>query len=213
MRKIIFIVFVLLSFVASSQTQVSINHPDAHIQLPFPQMGLSGCVSLCGTSAIAMGWQQVYGKPLTFSTLSGGSTTITGITADSVQIAFFVITQANQRVADTVTLVFDGLKNIPPTVIISNDTTIVAPQSNFILDASKSFDTDGKIVSYQWNGIGVVALSGPFAYIKNPTTNIYSCTITDDAGAKITVSFKLTVSPAPVVPVKTITFYSDGTVK
>lgn len=212
MRKILFIALLFYSVFVHAQTQVSINRADGHIQLPVAGLSLQGCISLCGTTPVTTGWIQTLGRPLLFSTQGGSATILSGFVSDSVQISFFVIDNSGKRFADTLTLVLDAPINKPPVVVISKDTVVVQPQNNFILDASKSFDPDGKIISYQWSGTGVIPLSGPFALITAPIlgTSMYSCTVTDDAGAKTTASFKLTVNPAILVPKVVATFTING---
>ena len=81
--------------------------------------------------------------------------------------------------------------NIPPQAVAGADQTILLPQDSAILDASNSFDPDGKVVSYRWekitgpNALSISSNVSSRVVVKNLISGTYGflLTVTDNNGA------------------------------
>jgi hypothetical protein len=84
--------------------------------------------------------------------------------------------------------------NQPPVVQLPNDISLVLPTNSTTLDASKSYDFDGTVVSYSWtqvSGPSTATISSPSSATTSVSnlvegTYVFQVKITDDKGASST---------------------------
>ncbi len=93
--------------------------------------------------------------------------------------------------------------NKPPVAIAGAAKTITLPTNNVTLDGTKSYDSDGKIVSYTWvlaTGTGgtITTPTGSTTTVTGltPGTYIFKLTVKDDSSATASALDTITVKPA-----------------
>ncbi|NIA11541.1 MAG: PKD domain-containing protein [Nitrospiraceae bacterium] len=91
------------------------------------------------------------------------------------------------------------LLNSPPVAHFAYDKPSIASPLTVSFNASSSYDSDGSIVSYQWDfgdGSKGTGIATTHSY-ETTTTSFYqiALTITDDGGAQATISRVITVMP------------------
>nr|QNO49516.1 hypothetical protein FBKNMHLG_00035 [Methanosarcinales archaeon ANME-2c ERB4] len=108
------------------------------------------------------------------------------------------------------------VQNIPPAASISATPTTIFEGSSVSLTALRSSDSDGEIISYDWNfGDGKTGY-GKTTLHTYTSSGIYAVllTVTDDKGATDTETISITVKPKEPTPTPTptITFTSRHTI-
>jgi len=97
-------------------------------------------------------------------------------------------------------------ENQPPVANAGKDAVLKSPTDNFILDGSKSSDSDGEIVSYLWqqvSGPSKIGLSNSAAPLLTITglkvgTYIFKLTVTDNLGATSSDEVKILIEQSTV---------------
>ncbi|MEX6688728.1 T9SS type A sorting domain-containing protein [Danxiaibacter flavus] len=95
----------------------------------------------------------------------------------------------------------------PPVAVVKNDAVIVLPKDSILLDASSSYDSAGKISSYEWRYV-----SGPWGFTmsNNKQSSVmishlsagsyrFGVIVANDVGLKDTAITSFIVKPAPEI--------------
>lgn len=100
------------------------------------------------------------------------------------------------------------LANAAPTAKI----TSTVDGSNVVLSAEGSADSDGRIVSYQWDlGNGVTAEGERVQHVfAEPGEHVVTLTVTDDAGARATATATIVTSGPNALPEASFTATAQG---
>ena len=145
-----------------------------------------------GDTITSFSWKQISGSPTV--SLAGANTatptfTAPSVTADTTLKFNLTVTDNHGAISkpDTVSITVKNA-NIPPVAYAGTNQTVNENTTGVTLNASKSYDRDGKIVSYLWK-----QTSGPSASLSNP--NSVSTTFTaPSVTANTTLTFRLTVT-------------------
>jgi len=157
-------------------------------------------------------WRKIAG-PTTYSITDPNAvkTTATGLVEGTYVFEVRVTDNSNATSKASVTVIVGPAGNIPPHVNAGPDVTITHPTTSTELDGSRSKDSDGTIVKWEWT-----KKSGPDTYtIVNPNaaktalnglttagTYVFQLKVTDDRGGVSSESVNVFVKPAPnVAPV------------
>jgi predicted esterase len=122
---------------------------------------------------------------------------------------FFLRSTASKPVAFADKLVVPV--NASPIANAGDDITITLPLNIVTLDGSKSYDPDGKIVSWKWGVVrrtSAIPVTFSNAYVQKPVVSnlnegeyVFRLTVTDDKGLVSTDDKIVTVNPPiPIVP-------------
>ena len=176
------------------------------ISLPQNSTTLSGASSFDADGTIAsFAWTQVSGPSSSVMTgTNTGTATVSGLITGVYTFQLTVTDNNNATDNDQVVVTVnpEPVKvNIPPTADAGPNDTLILPSSTFTLNAGRSTDPDGNIVSYQWK-----LLSGPNTPVNSslsmPQVSLsglikgeyqYEVTVTDDDGATATSTMKIVV--------------------
>ena len=151
------------------------------------------------------------------------STSISKIftTAGTFNVKLVVRDQSDVASAETsqsqITItVLEGNPNVPPTAVATATPTIGIGPLNVSFNGSQSSDTDGNIVSYDWNfGDGDTStLANPSHIYTSAGTFTATLTVTDNNGAtnSDTVDVTVTSIPPPIIPTITNVSPNEGPV-
>jgi hypothetical protein len=144
--------------------------------------------------------------------------TLVGLVAGDYVIRLTVTDNAGATGTDEVTVHVLAMQNLPPVAMAGNDSTIAVPSTTAILNGAASYDSDGRIVRYQWRqvrgpvGAIISSATSPLTAVLSLQQGDFSfeLTVTDDVGAtgKDTVNIsvvnnfryeeELTIYPNPV---------------
>ena len=176
------------------------------ISLPQNSTTLSGASSFDADGTIAsFAWTQVSGPSSSVMTgTNTGTATVSGLITGVYTFQLTVTDNNNATDNDQVVVTVNPAPvkvNIPPTADAGPNDTLILPSSTFTLNAGRSTDPDGNIVSYQWK-----LLSGPNTPVNSslsmPQVSLsglikgeyqYEVTVTDDDGATATSTMKIVV--------------------
>jgi len=170
---------------------------------------LDGTASQDADGAIAIySWLQTAGEPVALSGGSGATPTfVAPATADVLVFQLTVTDNDGATSSDSVTVTVTAPtpppgsdSNQPPVADAGRDRT-KHPRAFVILDGWKSYDVDGKIVSYRWEQTGGPRVRlwrphWPWAGFVAPREEgelTFQLTVTDDKGAVSTDSVTITV--------------------
>ena len=156
-------------------------------------------------------WSQKFGPTATLSGIDTPSLTVSDLTIGTYVFKIEVTDDQGGTASDTVTLtVKSSIDNAPPIVDAGNNQSVELGTTDRIFLNAIASDSDGAIVSYQWEKV-----SGPFALLWNPDRSkltvkdfvegsyIFRITVTDDDGATAsdTVEFIATGNSSGVASV------------
>lgn len=173
---------------------------------------------------LSLGWKQVAGGAVTLDKTNTPSTVARGLKAGVYVFAFnYSVVGGSATLYDTVVV----LAAAPaPVAVIQPVSDVTLPYPAVVLNAFGSSDPTGAPMSFAWKKISgpandQLSSSGPLAIINGLAVGkyTYQVTVTSSNGSgSAQVSF--TVNPPAVTVVltvtiagKTITLYSDGTIK
>ena len=180
---------------------------DITITLPLDSVVLDGSKSYDPDGTISgYDWEQQKGpSDAVFGPNEGASVGIYTLEAGTYVFALTVIDNKGKTATNQVTIIVKPAPNQPPVADAGNDGTITLPNNSVTLSGARSFDPDGRIVSYQWEKI-----SGPDTYhIANPSSvstqidNLaagaysFALTVKDNKGATNVADVFVTVLAAP----------------
>ena len=101
--------------------------------------------------------------------------------------------------------------NLPPVVLTGAAQTLTLPTSNTVLDGTRSYDPDGRIISYAWvlvSGTGGLLVTPAAAFTKvsglTQGTYIYQLTATDNDSATSSALDTIIVHAADSIPVANV---------
>lgn len=180
------------------------------LTLPVNNTLLDGSASSeAGGTIVSYTWNKVSG-PSQFNLLTptGDSTQVNNLVVGTYVFSLTVTDSLGNSSTDTTSVTVLPQPNIPPVAIGPGNASITLPWSQFILDASKSYDPDGRIVSYLWTqlsgpaGDTIQNSSGITTTLSGLVQGTYnlSLTVTDNRGASGSDTFQLIVNPAPPEP-------------
>ncbi len=178
---------------------------DQTITLPTSSVTLDGSASSDPTGAIkTYAWTRISGSSsATIATASQARTQVSNLTEGTYRFRLQVTGSNGQKDADTlvVTVMKASGSNQAPVAKAGDDKTIEMPINWITLDASWSYDNDGKITLYQWKMVS----GNSSAKIENantattkvtnlqPGVYVFQLTIKDDKGAIATDELRTTV--------------------
>ncbi len=145
-----------------------------------------------GDTISSYSWKQVSGSPSVTLTAANTATptfNAPSVTADTKLLFNLTVTDNHGATSkpDTVAITVKNV-NIPPVANAGINQTVNENTTGVTLSASKSYDPDGKIISYLWK-----QTSGPSVTLSS--ANSVSTTFTaPSVTANTTISFKLTVT-------------------
>ncbi|WP_165806698.1 PKD domain-containing protein [Chitinophaga parva] len=154
-------------------------------------------------------WQKVSGpSDVVISTPGQQSTQITGLQQGTYVFALTVTDDKGGSDVATVNITVNAVPNVPPTANAGTAQTITLPTSSVTLNGAGSTDTDGTIVTWQWqqtSGPAGAVIATPGQASTQVTalqqgTYTFSLTVTDNSGASATATVTVTVNAAPNVP-------------
>ncbi len=210
----------------SALPQNSVPQVDAGNDLSVPEnttVALTASANDSDGTITLYSWQQISGTPINFTGNNSPNINFTtpilsgGVTELTLSFSITVTDDAGATATDTVTVIVTANStNIVPTVNAGSDKT-VNENSNVILDASAS-DSDGSIVSYQWNQLSGNTISltdannsqSSFTAPSLQDPNIdesysFEVVVTDDKGATASDTVTITVTKVVVVAGCTLT--------
>ena len=210
----------------SALPQNSVPQVDAGNDLSVPEnttVALTASANDSDGTITLYSWQQISGTPINFTGNNSPNINFTtpilsgGVTELTLSFSITVTDDAGATATDTVTVIVTANStNIVPTVNAGSDKT-VNENSNVILDASAS-DSDGSIVSYQWNQLSGNTISltdannsqssftAPSLQDPNIDENYsFEVVVTDDKGATASDTVTITVTKVVVVAGCTLT--------
>ena len=205
---------------------ITTNHPpianagaDQTITLPTNTINLDGIGSTDPDNNIgSYAWTKISG-PSSFNITSSNAvqTQVTNLVQGVYQFELKVADAGGLFSKDTMHVIVNALSNnLPPVAIAGNDTIIQTNQTSctpvpmtIILNGSNSYDADGSITSYLWNGSN--GISNPNAAITT-ISGLFQGTIsiilkvTDNNGAVGYDTMHISIIPAnrPLVPAQLI---------
>jgi hypothetical protein len=179
---------------------------DITITLPTTSVTLNGALSSDPDGGISkFFWSKVSG-PTQFQIGNPGSsiTTVSNLVAGTYVFQLTVTDNNGAIGTDLITVIVNqapSTGNLPPVAVPGNDFTVILPTPSVTLDGSKSYDKDGKIISYKW-----LKVSGPSTfYLVTPNaattelrnmvagTYVFRLIVTDDKGAMDNETIAVTV--------------------
>ena len=149
---------------------------------------------------------------------SGSSVTHTFAAAGSYDVTLQVTDDlgATDRETVTVTVTSPAMNNTPPTAVISSSVAVGNVPLQVQFDGSSSTDSDGTVISYQWDlGDGGTATGPQVTHTYNSAgTFTATLTVTDDGGLTDSVTTPVLVSDPPpedgnILPVAAISVSSN----
>jgi len=177
------------------------------ITLPITSVTLSGSAApSTGATISSYNWSFVSGpaQPV-IASIAGITTLVTGmITAGTYVFQLTVTDSKGSKASSNVSVVVNPLINQAPTVNAGTDQTITLPTSSVTLTGTGK-DADGTIASYVWakvSGPTSGTITSPSAASTTVTgltqgTYVFSCTVTDNSGAKAADNVQVTVNGTP----------------
>ncbi|MFN4313799.1 MAG: PKD domain-containing protein, partial [Chitinophagaceae bacterium] len=194
---------------ASNQAPVANAGSNQIIVKPVDQVDLNGTASSDADGQIvSYEWSQVSGPSSAY--LSGANQATASASRFDVGVYTFRLKVTDDKGASatatatvTVKEAVNNTANQPPVAHSGWDRTLYLPESSMNLDGTRSYDPDGRIVSYRWTQI-----AGPrrasFAYVDRPFTLVYNMSregvykfrlkVTDDKGASAYSTVTITVA-------------------
>ncbi|HEX4375228.1 MAG TPA: PKD domain-containing protein, partial [Puia sp.] len=196
--------------VAPNQAPVANAGVDQTISLPATSVSLDGTKSYDPDGTISsFRWTQVSGNAVTIVNSNTATPSVTGLSAGTFVMQLIVTDNDGATGTDNVKIVVRPAVNQPPVAIAGTDAILVLPTNSTTLDGSKSYDVDGRIVSYSW-----AQTSGPANSVignyntATPTVSgliegqyVFQLTVTDNNGAKGTDNVTVTVASAILPPI------------
>jgi hypothetical protein len=194
------------SNVPSNQPPVASAGTDMAITLPTNSVTLNGSASKDNDGYITKyAWSKVSG-PSQFLISSPGSaiTIISNLVAGTYVFRLTVTDNSGATANDDITIVVNNAAspgNQAPVSDPGSDITVQLPAASVTLNGSKSFDSDGQIISYKWtkvSGPSTFTLVTPNAVtteLRNMVagTYVFRLAVTDDKGAVDTHTMTVTV--------------------
>lgn len=218
MKKLLLIPIILLSaIVAQSQPYVHASPDTVTRTLPMDSVAVTACICAGGANIIGSTWSQVAGFPVIISQPNSLSNVLKFAQPGFYSFAFTAFDNNGKKYSDSMQIMINPAPNLNPVAVVQKDTTITLPQSICILDGYKSFDPEGKILTYQWSGPNIYNFKDGYGFVKipqSPGIYTYSLLVTDTGGLTSTASFKLNVVAAPVtlIPKQAIIKDQNGNV-
>jgi hypothetical protein len=194
------------SNVPSNQPPVASAGNDLSITLPTNSVTLNGTGSNDSDGYITKyAWSKVSG-PTQFMISSPGSaiTIISNLVAGTYVFRLTVTDNSGATANDDITIVVNNAAspgNQAPVAIPGNDVTVQLPIASITLDGSRSYDSDGTIVSYKWTKVSgpstftLVTPNSATTELRNMVagTYVFRLAVTDDKGAMDNETMTVTV--------------------
>ncbi|HSZ34035.1 MAG TPA: PKD domain-containing protein, partial [Puia sp.] len=195
---------------APNQAPIANAGTDQTISLPTTSVSLDGTKSHDPDGTISSyRWTEISGNPVTIVNSTTATPTVTGLSAGTFVMQLIVTDNEGATGTDNVTITVKPAVNQPPVAIAGNDIDLVLPTNSTALNGTKSYDPDGRIVSYSW-----VQVSGPGSAVigsyntATPTVSglivgqyVFQLTVTDNEGAKATDKVTVTVTANILPPI------------
>jgi hypothetical protein len=224
MRKLFFLLALLpvLAHAQSTTICVAVDCKDT-LRAPVDTVQLNGSANGF-VQVLSMGWKQTVGAAASLDKANTPTTIARGLKPGLYVFAF-----TYSVVGGSATL-YDSVFVLPaapaPTAIIQPVSDVTLPYPAAILNAMGSFEPSGAPLSFAWKKISgpandTLASSGPLAFVRGLSAGkyIYQVTVSSANGSS-SAQVAFTVNPPAVTVVltvtiagKTITLYSDGTIK
>jgi len=195
--------------------------PDVTITLPTNSVKLTGVATVQNTTVSITAWKQISG-PNTATITNGGTIipTISGLVAGSYVFQVAITNSAGTWTSDQMTLTVNPAAATPVfTVSAGPDVTITLPTSSVKLTgtATVEYTTLSSCVWKQVSGPNTATITNSGTI--TPTVGgviagsyVFQVTITNSAGTSTSDQMKLTVLPAPVTSVFTVSAGPDVSV-
>jgi hypothetical protein len=191
---------------------------DQFIQYPVDSLVLDGSASIDPDGQItAYAWSVISGPSLyQFSDSLSVRSVLRNLVPGSYQVQLTVTDNNGAQAKDTLevrVLVVQSPGSIPPVAIAGSDQSFLLPADTAILDGSSSFDTDGRIVSYEWKQLDgpapahIVDINNVHTLVTNLKEGTYHFVliVTDNSGLSAADTVQCTLLP-PVAPSGGFTF-------
>ena len=147
-------------------------------------------------------WVRVSGPgSATLINSTSATPTVTGLVPGVHIIQLTVTDNKGKAASDQLNITINSALNRPPVAVAGADTSITAPASTVMLDASRSTDIDGSIALYSWKQVS--GTTG--AVIEKPASSIsigsgleageyeFEITVTDNRGARARDTIRISV--------------------
>lgn len=143
-------------------------------------------------SIMSYHWNEVSGKSdYSISNTDSSIAIVSNLSEGQYMFELSVTDDGGDIAKDTIQVTVDPAVNIAPIANAGLDTTLTLPEDSIILDGSKSYDTDGNIVSYEWSEISgnanftISAENSVKASVSNLIAGAYyfQIKVTDDKGS------------------------------
>src|SRR5450432_41522 len=192
-----------------NQNPVSNAGNNLTITAPQSSISLNGTSSFDPDGTIqSYLWSQASGPNTSTITSNGDvSPAISGLVVGTYTFQLLVTDNNGATNTDQVTVTVQPAAtevNQTPVALAGSDTTIYLPSDVFQLNALKSYDPDGNIVSYQWkqisgpNTASSASMNGDLVDVGNLEAGVYQfqVTVTDNEGAVSAAMIKISVDDA-----------------
>jgi hypothetical protein len=177
---------------------------DITVLFPSNSANLDGSASNDpGGSIKTYKWAKITGPGTpTIATSAAAKTLISSLREGVYSFELLITDGEGLTDTDTVMVTVKAqVANKVPVIVTETTMEVLQPVDTVLLDGSKSYDTDGKIVLFQWkmlNGINQPAMAKPNEATTSvsklePGTYVFQLTIKDDRGAVVTKEVNVTV--------------------
>jgi len=195
MKKIICFIF-CVSLIIFSYAQNMCVAVDCKRTIRLPQDTIKLHSQITTNDAIkTISWNNL-NNTIKLDSPKANNTLARGLNVGTYIFAFTATTTKSSSTLNDTVIVLPA--NKPPVAIIQPIPPITLPTNTFILDGSKSIDSDGIIKSYLWS-------TGDTTPKVNITVGAagnynYTLVVADDQGAQNSASTSVIVNPAPILP-------------